>query len=166
MAHPRRRVRQFVTHLTAHVDPVEEQAARTLLPPAGVALFAGMPVADRRHALDVLRHLQRAGVTDADLLTAALLHDAAKSHRLRLWHRISVVLLEAVAPGRLAALGADDDPKSWRYPFHLQLNHAELSALAATQSGCGPRVAAFIRGTAVGPDAQLAAALQAADAAS
>jgi hypothetical protein len=161
----RSRVRQFVTHVTARVSLEEELQARALLPPTAFELFAGMPVADRRHALDVLARLRQAGVTDADVLTAALLHDAAKGSRLRLWHRVAVVLVEAVVPGRLARL-ASPDPKSWRHPFHLHVHHAELSARAALHAGCSPRAAAFIHGTPGGPDAQLAAALRAADAAS
>ena len=124
-----------------------------------------MPVADQRHALDVVARLRAAGITDADLLAAALLHDAAKSPRLRLWHRVVVVLAEAVSPARLVRL-ASSNPDSWRYPFHLQLHHEELSARAALDAGCGQRVATFIHGVPSGADAQLAAALRAADAAS
>jgi hypothetical protein len=113
----------------------------------------------------VLAKLRGSGVTDPDVLAAALLHDAAKGRRLRLWHRVAVVLVEAIAPGRLGRL-ASADPNSWRYPFHLHVHHAELSARAALDAGCNPRVAAFIHGTPAAPDAQLAAALRAADAAS
>lgn len=132
---------------------------------AAFALYAAMPVADRRHALDVLANLRQSGVTDPDVLTAALLHDAAKGSRIRLWRRVAVVLLEAVTPTGLERL-ASADPDSWRYPFHLHLHHAALSAQAALDAGCSPRAAAFIHGTPSGPDAQLAAALQSADAAS
>jgi len=162
---PRGRVRQFFTHVRARVSVDEEADARAVLSPAALDLYAAMPVADRRHALDVLARLRQSGVTDADVLTAALLHDAAKGSRLRLWHRVLVVLLEAVAPGRLERL-ASTDPDSWRYPFHVHVHHAELSARAALDAGCSPRAAAFIHGTPAGPDAQLAAALRAADAAS
>ena len=162
---PGYRVRQFGDHLRARVAPAERAAAHALLPTSAAPLFDAMPVADRRHALDVVRRLHEAGVDDADLLVAALLHDAAKGSRLRLWHRVVVVLLEAVAPGRLERL-ASTKPGSWRYPFHVHLHHAELSARAALDAGCGPRVAAFIQGTPDGSDAQLAAALRAADAAS
>lgn len=161
----RTRVRQFVAHVTARVAVDEELHARALLPASAYDLFAAMPVADRRHALDVLAKLRSSGVTDSDVLAAALLHDAAKGKRLRLWHRVAVVLVEAIAPGRLGRL-ASTDPKSWRYPFHLHLHHAELSGRAALDAGCSLRVAAFIQGTPAGQDAQLAAALRAADAAS
>lgn len=159
------RVRQFGAHLRAQVAPGERALAHALLPTTSTPLFDAMPVADQRHALDVVRRLREAGMDDPDLLAAALLHDAGKSVRLRLWHRVVVVLLEAVAPRGLERL-ASTNPGSWRYPFHLHRHHAQLSARAALDAGCGPRVAAFIIGTPDPADAQLEAALRAADAAS
>lgn len=162
---PAYRVRQFGSHLLARVAPDERATAHAALPPAAATVFDQMPVADQRHALDVVARLRQAGETDADLLAAALLHDAGKGNRVRLWHRVTVVLVGTVAPARLDALGSSD-PSSWRYGFHVQRHHERLSAEAATAAGCGPRVAALIAGTSEGPDAQLAAALEAADAAS
>jgi hypothetical protein len=159
------RVEQFFGHLRARVAPDESELARRLLPTAAWSLFARMPVADRRHALDVVARLTAAGRDDRDLLTAALLHDCAKGHRMRLWHRVGGVLLEAVSP-RLLARVASSDPGSWRYPFHLYLHHADLSADAAVAAGCTLRAAAFIRGTAESADASLAAAFASADEAS
>lgn len=156
------RVAQFIGHLTARVDPGEIDRARPLLPDTAWPLFAEMPTADRRHALDVAARLAAAGERDPDLLAAALLHDAAKGHRMRLWHRVAGVLLEAVAPRTLARL-ASADQRSWRYPFHLYLHHAALSADAALAAGCSPRTAALIRGSIDPADAPLAAALRRAD---
>jgi hypothetical protein len=162
---PAYRARQFRDHLLARVAPDERAAAHDALPPAAAAVFDRMPVADQRHALDVVARLRAAGQTDPDLLAAALLHDAGKGDRVRLWHRVATVLVAAVAPSRLDGLGSPD-PGSWRYGFHVQRHHEHLSAEAALGAGCGPRVAAFIAGTPDPPDAQLAAALEAADAAS
>jgi hypothetical protein len=156
------RVSQFFAHVTASVTDDEEALARSVLPPSAWPLFDGMPVADRRHGLDVAERLRADGWTDPDLLAAALLHDAAKGHRLRLWHRVGGVLLEALAPRLLRRL-ASPEPASWRYPWHLYLHHAELSAEAALEAGCGARTASFIRGTP-GPDDRAAdQALQLAD---
>lgn len=159
------RVEQFLGHVRASVSPAETATARGLLPESAWPLFAAMPVADRRHALDVVARLMGAGHDDGDLLVAALLHDAAKGHRLRLWHRVAGVLLEALAPTQLQRL-ASPHPRSWRYPFHLYLHHADLSAEAAAAGGCSPRSVAFIRGTPKGADASLAAAFASADEAS
>ena len=159
------RVRQFGTHLFARVSADERADAHEVLPAAAAVVFDRMPVADQRHAIDVLARLRASGQTDGDLLAAALLHDAGKGTRVRLWHRVAAVLVGAVAPSRMERLGSSD-PTSWRYPFHLQRHHEALSAQAALAAGCGPRVAAFIVGSAEGTDAQLMAALAAADAAS
>ena len=159
------RVGQFVAHVRARVAPDEAAFARRVLPPDAATLFDGMPVADRRHALDVSGRLLTSGIDDPDLLAAALLHDAAKGHRMRLWHRIAGVLLESFAPATLRRL-ASPDPSSWRHPFHLYLHHADLSADLSTSAGCSPRVAAFIRGAATGEDALLQRALTIADDAS
>jgi hypothetical protein len=121
-----------------------------------------MPTADRRHALDVTARLIAAGQHDPDLLAAALLHDAAKGSRTRLWHRVAGVLVEAVAPRALARLASPDE-RSWRYPFLLYLHHATLSADAALSAGCSRRTASFIRGSSGPDDAALAAALRRAD---
>lgn len=156
------RVGQFIGHLTARVDPAEEAGARGWLPDAAWPLFAAMPTADRRHALDVAAWLLAAGHADRDLLAAAILHDAAKGRRMRLWHRVAGVLLQAIAPRALTRLALPTE-RSWRYPFHLFLHHAVLSADAALRAGCSARTAAFIRGAATAADAPLAAALQRAD---
>ncbi len=156
------RVWQFFTHVTARVSDAETAVARSILPPETWPLFAGMPVADRRHGLDVATRLRADGWDDPDLLAAALLHDAAKGQRLRLWHRVGGVVLEAFAPRLLARL-ASPDRWSWRFPWHLYLHHAELSAEVALAAGASERTAAFIRGTAAEPDRPAAAALHLAD---
>lgn len=157
------RVRQFVRHLRARVGEDERAFVRRTLPAGAVTLFESMPIADQRHGLDVAEQLLLRGIVDPDLLAAALLHDAAKGHRMRLWHRVSGVLLEAGAPRLLRRL-ASSHPDSWRYPFHLHLHHGPMSAEAARAVGCSERCAAFIRG--ISPEMSLQAALMAADEAS
>jgi hypothetical protein len=159
------RVGQLVAHVRARVGPEEAALARRILPPDAATLFASMPVADRRHGLDVAETLLRGGHDDADLLGAALLHDAAKGHRMHLWHRVAGVLLEALAPALLHRL-ATPEPTSWRHPFHLYLHHEPMSAAMADRAGCRPRVGAFIRGHVADDDAPLLRALRSADAAS
>lgn len=163
MYRPMHRVAQFVNHVRARVSPDEEAFVRRALPAKAVTLFASMPVADRRHGLDVAEHLLAAGHRDPDLIAAALLHDAAKGRRLRLWHRVVGVLLEAAAPRLLFRL-ASPRSRSWRYAFHVYLHHAPMSAEAARAAGCSDRCGAFIRG--ISPEMSLQAALLAADEAS
>jgi hypothetical protein len=154
-----------VAHVRARVSADQEAFAAGILPPAAARLFASMPVADRRHGLAVADRLLAAGLDDRELLAAALLHDAGKGYRLRLWHRVAGVVATAVAPGLLARM-ASPDPASAGYPFHLYLRHGPISADAALAAGCSSRTAAFIRGSASAADAPLAAALRAADEAS
>ena len=111
------------------------------------------------------QRLLAAGHDDPDLLAAALLHDAGKGHRLRLWHRVTGVLLDAVWPAGLRRL-ASPNARSWRHAFHIYLHHEAMSAEMAVSAGCEPRAGAFIRGHASGTDAPLQAALKAADDAS
>jgi hypothetical protein len=159
------RVGQFVAHVRARVDPEEAALVHRILPPGGVALFDSMPVADRRHGLDVAEKLLRGGHDDPDLLGAALLHDAAKGRRMRLWHRIAGVLLETLAPAVLRRL-ADPSPASRRHPFHLYLHHEPMSAELATSAGCSQRLGGFITGETTDRDVPLHRALRAADDAS
>jgi hypothetical protein len=159
------RVGQFVAHVRARVEPAEEGFAARILPPSGLELFGSMPVADRRHGLDVAERLVSVGVDDRDVLGAALLHDAAKGHRMRLWHRVSGVLLESFSPSGLERL-ASPNPRSWRHPYHLYLHHEPMSAELALAAGCTPRLCAFIAGSATGADALLQRALKVADDAS
>jgi len=138
--------------------------AERILPASAWPLFVAMPVADRRHGLDVAQRLMAAGIDDPDVLCAALLHDAAKGRRLRLWHRVSGVLLEALAPRLLERL-ARRDP-SERNAYYLYLHHGDLSAQAALRAGCSQRTAAFIFGNVSSADAGLATTLHEADEAS
>jgi hypothetical protein len=160
------RVTQFMSHVTARIEPEEAALASRLLgTPAERRLFERMPVADRRHALDVVQRLLGSGHDDPDLLAAALLHDAAKGSKMRLWHRIAGVLMEAINRAVLERISSRD-PRSWRYPFHLYLHHGPLSADAARAAGSSERAAAFIRGEVPPSDAPQLAALRAADEAS
>lgn len=156
------RVHQFVAHVRARVGPDEVAFAARVLPAPAAGLFDAMPVADRRHALDVASRLVRSGHDDRDLLAAALLHDVAKGHRMRLWHRVAGVLLDAVTPALLRRL-ARPDPASWRHPFHLYLHHEAMSADLAVEAGCEARAGEFIRGTVSDMDLTLLRALRVAD---
>lgn len=156
---------QLVGHLTARVGPDEAALAHRILPTGGAVLFDAMAVADRRHGIDVVHRLLATGTDDPDLLAAALLHDAAKGRRLRLWHRVTGVLLAALAPALLDRLG-NPDPGSRGYAWYLFVHHQPLSADLAASAGLPPRAVAFIRGEPSPADAELAARLKAADDAS
>jgi putative nucleotidyltransferase with HDIG domain len=164
------RVRQFVQAVDAWIRPLDiEQAwAEACLPEQAQKLFRAMPRYDQQHALKVFHTLQREGHIDPDLLAAALLHDVGKAPaqegRLRLWHRVAVVLMRTFWPGLLERIGRNE-PGSWRQPFYVQQHHAEIGAELARQAGCSPITVDLIRrheGTPEQAD-ELLAALQAAD---
>jgi hypothetical protein len=152
--------------------------ARRHLSSEGLALFQAMPRYDQRHAIAVARTLCGQGQRDADLLVAALLHDAGKTVPLpyvqslgrgpksvRLWHRVAVVLMRAFWPGLLISL-AGDGSQSWRRPFYVQEHHAALGAELAQQIGCSSRTVFLIQhheNPSGRDDDPLLAALQAAD---
>jgi putative nucleotidyltransferase with HDIG domain len=128
-----------------------------------------MPRYDQQHALNVCHTLERQGQADRDLYAAALLHDAGKSAtpgaRLRLWHRVAVVLIRVLWPPLLDRL-AKGQPGSWRQPFYVQVHHAAIGAEAAREAGCSKVTVGLIRHheDALDPPLDpLLAALQAAD---
>lgn len=139
------RVQQFFLHLISAVLPWQAPDLSAYLTEAQLELFGRMSHADQRHCLAVWRALRRDVVTDEALLQAALLHDVGKATAgVMIWHRVIGVLLEAVAPRALAALGKDR-PGSWRYPFYLYQGHAERGANMAQQAGVLPAAVDLIR---------------------
>lgn len=128
-----------------------------------------MPRHDRQHALNVVRALQQRGYDEPDLLAAALLHDAGKAApqggRVRLGHRVAVVLMRAFWPALLERI-AQEDAAGWRRPFYVQQHHAAISAQLAQEAGCSPVTVDLIRHHEDPPgpaDNSLLTALQAAD---
>ncbi len=164
------RVRQFFRALNARVQPDEQAVLDAFLTPAQQALFRQMPRADQRHCLDIVHALRAQGHTHPALFQAALLHDVAKAEGVRLWHRVAIVLLKALAPGLLMRI-AQDRPESWRYAFYVHLRHPERSAALAQSTGCDPLSVELIRRhqepqrpeMALTPEGALLEALQKAD---
>lgn len=132
-----------------------------------------MALRDQRHSLNVLYTLVAAGNDQPDLLAAALLHDVAKTvqpgRRLRMPHRVAIVLTNALWPDLVQRL-AREDPADWRYPFYVHLHHPAQGAALAREAGCSELTAALIgrhQDRLVDPPAneedRLLALLQAAD---
>jgi len=157
------KARQLGRHLAARVRPVERAALAEWLTAAQLALFEAMPVADRRHALDVVAALRASGVTDRDVHLAGLFHDAGKGRSVRLWHRVAWSLGELLGPwvhGLAARLPGGGDAMA-----RLR-DHAGRSAELAAAVGCPPRSVALIRGDPGVEGGASLAALHAADEAS
>lgn len=140
--------------------PTERAELAGWLTPAQLALFDGMPTADRRHGLDVLERLRALGSDDRDLHLAALFHDSGKGRSIRLWHRVAWSLGERLGPW---AHGLASRLPGGRDAMARLREHADRSAALALAAGCGTRAAALIRGDAPPADAAAAALLHAAD---
>jgi hypothetical protein len=148
----RYRVQQFVAKLRRQ-DAVDGAVLTPYLSTVQRKLFRSMPTTEQRHALDVLYDLREGGHEERALAQAALLHDVGKvlphvrwgkaSKRVRLWHRVARVLLQAIHPTLLHRLAADDSD-SWRYPFFILLHHAALGAELAAEAGVEPLAVSLI----------------------
>ncbi len=124
------------------MDERERAELNGWLTTAQLALFDTMPVADRRHGLDVVGHLRAVGVTDSDLLIAGLLHDCGKGPDVRLVHRVAWSLGQRYgrwiwrASGRLP---------TFEKGLTRMRDHALLSADMAAKAGCTARAIDLIR---------------------
>lgn len=139
------RVRQFFGALTAGALNQRDRAlVRQSLSPAQRALFERMSPNDQQHAVAVVRTLIDAGWSDAELIQAALLHDAGKAAAdIGLSYRVAVVLLRAFWPAGLNRLAATES--GWRRPFHVHQRHPEIGAQLAAEAGSSGRVVELIR---------------------
>jgi hypothetical protein len=137
------RTRQLIGALNPRIDGCERAEAAQLLGRELWPLFESMSKRDQRHGLDVYRTLKEQGHTDSDLLIASLLHDSGKAAvagvRVKLWHRIAFVLLEAGAPWALRRLARG------RSGLAALNQHAERGALVAGALGAPVAVVELIR---------------------
>jgi len=121
----------------------ELRSAAELLGAELTPLFLSMSRRDQRHCLDVCEKLRAWGCEESDVLTAALLHDAGKGSmaggRVRLWHRVVYVLLDAGAPGLIGPLS--------RYSRGLRAlrDHGKLGAVLAEALGGPAEVVRLLR---------------------
>jgi hypothetical protein len=156
------KVRQFRAHLWARVGEAERQAIDGWTTPAQAALFDSMHVADRRHGLDVVAALRRAGVTAEDALVAGLLHDAGKG-RTGMLPRVVHSLGQAYGAWVVTAAG-------WLPGMATALDrlasHPETSARMAAAAGCSARTVELIRWQEEPRDPEFGESLRLADEAS
>ncbi|MCB0250132.1 MAG: hypothetical protein KDI07_16275 [Anaerolineae bacterium] len=142
------RVRQFLASLRPVITAEEWHTVAGWLTPSAGQLFERMSPRDQRHSLNVAETLVAGGYDQPDLLAAALLHDVAKSvqpgKRLRLRHRVVIVLLNAANPQWVKRL-AGENPGSWRYPFYVYLNHPAMGAVLVEEAGCSPLTTELVR---------------------
>ncbi len=146
--------------MTARVSEQERTDLAGWVTPAQLALFDAMPVADRRHGLDVVARLRCLGASDHDLLLAGLLHDCGKGPGVRLVHRVTWSLSERYGPGVLATAGA---VPGMRPGLARIRDHADASADLMLAAGASTRAADLARHQAAPTDPILGELLRAAD---
>ena len=151
------RARQFFAALGvgARLSRKDLAEARLVLGPNLYRVFAAMPLPYKRHGLSVYRKVLSAGGSDKALLQAALLHDSGKYDPLSgryvtVLHRVAVVLLEALPPGRpvLEWLSRERTARGLTgyllYPFYLSKHHPRLGAKTARDHGASPELVRLI----------------------
>ncbi len=153
------KARQLRAHLLARVTPEERRALASWARPPELELFDAMHVADRRHGLDVVAYLRRAGVADRDVLAAGLLHDCGKGDTG--WPpRVAWSLGERY--GSWAHATAARVP-GWADAMARLRDHAELSAAALEAAGLAPFAVALVREQAAPTDPTFGRVFHAAD---
>lgn len=135
------KARQLVVHVRARVTVDERSGLAAWLTPAQLAVFDAMHVADRRHGLDVVASLRGEGVSDADVLTAGLLHDAGKGS-VGAGPRVAYALGQAYGAWVWRVAGR---LPGWREALGLLRVHADRSAEIAAAAGCSARTVDLIR---------------------
>ncbi|HEX5418338.1 MAG TPA: hypothetical protein VFZ25_21995 [Chloroflexota bacterium] len=124
---------------------VDRSLANRFLSHSEQALFLTMTDADQRHSLELCARLLGDGHAEPDLCRGALLHDVGKSTGpLPLVFRVTYALAAHLWPG-LARRLTDAPEASWRRPFYIAANHAEIGAGLAERASSPPRVVALIR---------------------
>jgi hypothetical protein len=136
------KVRQFRAHVRAKVSPAERSALVDWLSPPQLDVFDAMPVADRRHGLDVVMRLRAEALTDPEVLVAGLLHDAGKGPGVGLWPRVAWSLGEVWGPWVVRLAGR---LPGFRPALDRIRDHAEVSAAMAAAAGCSARTCDLIR---------------------
>ena len=139
------RAGQFLHLLTAKRKRDHRRFVFKILDPSLAALFFRMSDPDQSHSIRVFQTLVDQGEENSDLLMAALLHDVGKSlNPLRAWERSLVVVTNRILPDQVLNWG-QCEPRGWRKPFVVALQHPEWGAALVHQEGGSETLVTLIR---------------------
>ena len=138
------RIQQFKLSIFPPSQAVETENLRAYLTPPQLVLFRRLQRSEQWHAYTIMQKLLENGQKNADLLTAALLHDIGKIHYpLNVWERVLIVLVRRVAPHLVLRWG-QDTPQGFSKPFVVACHHAEWGADLAARTGSSKLTANLI----------------------
>ena len=157
------RVGQFWRHASARVSEPERNAAAHVLGPGLWPLFAGLPINDQRHGLDVLDTVMRLeGEPDRLLQQAALLHDVGKAGaEFSVVDRSLTVFLRGASPRLLAMLLRARPGFARRHDTYV--DHARIGAERLRAAGAPELAAVVAEHHAPDPTSEVTRRLQRAD---
>lgn len=142
-----RRLRQFLSAVTAMLSIDEHVLVVTFLSPGELSLFERMPRFDQRHCLDVYHTLVRAGHDNKALLKAALLHDCGKvdddGTTIPLLYYGIFVIMKRLTPALYQS--AVEDGQGLLRPFAIHAAHDWRSAAMVEAVGGDPELVAILR---------------------
>jgi hypothetical protein len=154
------RSRQVWHALRPKIDNAELASACALLNQGEARIFFSMQRRDQRHALEVYGRLRAGGVSDRDVLTAALLHDCGKG-AVPIWMRVLFVL----RPRLLDRLACEDGRGLRGAAWRLR-HHEAIGARKVLAAGSSETTMRLVEGRPLPEEQELADALMAADDAS
>lgn len=150
------RIRQFISALTAKVEPEERKLVNRYLDKSEQQLFYRMSVVDQRHALDVCFLVMEALAGRDDyaehnvVIKAALLHDVGKlAGELTLFDRSLIVILELLLPQKMAdwaCEGRGSFIANCRHALYVALHHAERGAEDLLKIGTPREIVELVKG--------------------
>lgn len=143
----RRRMGQGLRALTAFSRPIDYAVVESILTPELTTLFKRMRRSEQEHSIRVMRTLRSQGHTQPDLLVAALLHDVGKSRcPYTLFDRVLIVLVGRLITWNLIWYwGKKGNPRGWRRPFVVAVQHPIWSAEDMAQAGATPLAVTLAR---------------------
>jgi hypothetical protein len=142
------RFRQFFGGVFARVSDEERREADGVLNPSAREWFHSLPRDLQSHGLQVMHDLKRAGVDRADVLAAALLHDAGKAEGPNgPLVRTFIVLALRLAPDWSARRKAIDyrSARGIDRVLAIAYQHPAIAAEKAAACGCDPVTIDLIR---------------------